>query len=51
MLERLENIFVEQNEDLERDQYYMSLFQNQHYAYGASSKISSCFLRKYQHLL
>ena len=51
MLDRLEGKFVETEADAILHQRYMSLFQPHHYSYGACSKVSFKFLRKYQDLI
>lgn len=51
MLERLEGKYVEKEEDKKLHNQYMAWFKPHHYSYGAPSKISFSFLKKYKHLL
>ena len=51
MLDRLDNKFVESDEDRQLHAHCMSFFEPRHYSYGAASKISATFLRQYRHLL
>lgn len=51
MLDRLNEKYTETSEDRQRHAEYMSLYQPQHYSYGAVSKTSFEFLRHYKQLL
>jgi putative glycosyltransferase (TIGR04372 family) len=50
-LDRINLNFVEKLEDHKRQEVFTSLLKSHHYSYGAASKISSLFLKKYSHLL
>lgn len=51
MLDRLDKKFTETEEDKRLHEKYMSLIEPKHYSYGAASKTSFAFLKRYQHLL
>lgn len=51
MLDRLDEKFVETEEDRKLHDSYISLFEPRHYSYGAASKVSFSFLRCYRYLL
>lgn len=51
MLDRLAGEFIESEEDKRLHDQYMALMTPKHYSYGAISKISVNFLKRYQYLL
>ncbi len=51
ILDRLDGLFIENEEDKQLHEAYMSLFKPGHFSYGAVSRIGIAFLRKHKHLL
>lgn len=51
MFNRLDGLDDLQEDDLDRHERYMELFNKDHYSYGAASKVAACFLKKYDYLL
>lgn len=51
MLDKLNGTFIETEADEQRESDFMKLMTPAHYAYGACSKVSCTFLRRYQDLL
>lgn len=50
MLDRLEEKFIETNEDKKLHEKYLSFFKPGHYSYGAISHVCIAFLRRHQYL-